>query len=104
MLPYQIEECRKCDQLPSSLEKLIKHNYQAKFVCYDKKTNCIEVGVEEQESVNGYPDITVKKIELKDAVKDLTRTFRKSDADLKFYGKILASTGSVTEIDEVVLV
>lgn len=104
MLPYQIEECQKCDKLPSSLEKLIRHNYQAKFVCYDKKSNCIEIGVEEHTSINSYPEITVKKIKLKDAVADLSKTLRSSDADLKFYGKILASSGSATEIDEVVLV
>lgn len=105
MLPYEIEECQKCDQLPASLEKLIKHNYQASFVCYDKKTNCIEVGVEEQDSANSYPEIKVKKINLKNAVRDLTKTFRSSDEDLKFYAKILASSGSAAnEVDEVVLV
>ena len=105
MLPYQIEECRKCDQLPTSLEKLIKHNYQASFVCYDKKTNCIEVGVEEQESINSYPEIKVKKIKLEDVVSDLEKTFRSTDADLKFYGRLLASAGSTTnKVDDVVLV
>lgn len=104
ILPQQIEECRKCDELPESLVKLIEHNYQARFVCYDKKTNMIEVGVEEQEAIDSYPEITVKKIRLEDAVGDLGRTFRSGESDLEFYAKILANYGSSKEVDEVVLV
>lgn len=103
MLPYQIEECRECDELPSTLHDLIKHNFQASFVCYDKKNNTIEVGVEEQEDENTYPKITVHKIGLDEAVLKLNKSFRSSDLDLKFYGKILAG-GSVNKIDDVVLV
>lgn len=104
MLPYQIQECRKCDELPRVLEELIKHNFQATFVCYDKKSNTIEVGVEEQEAINSYPDITVHKFRLEEAVSQLKNTFRNSDQDLKFYGKILAGNGATSQIDDVVLV
>ena len=104
MLPHQIEECRNCDELPSSLEALIKHNFQATFVCYDKKSRTIEVGVEEQEEVDSYPDITIHKFRLDEVISQLKRTFRKADQDLKFYGKLLAGHGSNNQIDEVVLV
>lgn len=103
MLPYQIEECRACDELPTALEELIKHNFQATFVCYNKNSNTIEVGVEEQEFVNSYPKITVHKFRLEEAVSQLKSTFRNSDQDLKFYGKLLAGNGA-TRIDDVVLV
>lgn len=104
MLPYQIKECKECDELPPALEQLIKHNFQAKFVCYDKKTNTIEVGVEEQEDVNSYPNITVHKFSLENAVAQVNKTFKTTDQDLKFYGKLLAGSGSLKRIDEVVLV
>ena len=103
MLPYQIEECREGDELPSALHDLIKHNFQASFVCYNKRKNTIEVGVEDQENENSYPKITVHTFGLDEAVSKLNKSFRSSDLDLKFYGKLLAG-GSVNKIDEVVLV
>jgi hypothetical protein len=104
LLPHQIEECRECDKLPASLEELIKHNYQAAFVCYDKKTNSIEVGVENEEENSPYPEIKVHKIPLAKAVASLRKTFKNSDADLKFYGRILAGYGSSSKVEDVVLV
>lgn len=103
MLPYQIEECRECDELPSVLRDLIQHNFKASFVCYNRKTGSIEVGVEEQESQNSYPEITVHKFGLDEAVSKLNKSFRSSDHDLKFYGRILAGS-SVNKITDVVLV
>lgn len=104
LLPHQIEECKECDELPAPLAEFIKHNYQAKFVCYDKSSGCIEVGVEKQEDVNAYPEIQVHKIPLNNAVSKLKKTFRNSDLDLKFYGRLLAGQGTTTRIDDVVLV
>ena len=104
LLPHQIEECKECDELPAPLAEFIKHNYQAKFVCYDKSSGCIEVGVEKQEDINSYPEIQVHKIPLKSAVSKLKKTFRNSDLDLKFYGRLLAGQGTTTRIDDVVLV
>ena len=104
MLPYQIEECKECDELPKSLEQLIRHNFQATFVCYNKKNNTIEVGVEKQEAVNSYPEITVHKFSLDEAVSKLAGTFRNKEQDLRFYGKLLATQNSVGPIEDVVLV
>lgn len=104
LLPRQIEECKECDKLPPGLVALIKHNFQATFVCYDKKSNTIEVGVNEQEEVNSYPKIKIHKIKLDEAASQLDQTFRNSDQDLKFYGKLLAGNGSGNLIDEVILV
>jgi hypothetical protein len=104
LLPYQIEECKNCDELPEPLKDLIKHNFQASFVCYDKKSNTIEVGVEDQNENDIYPQITVHKFRLEEAVSKLSKTFRNNDTDLKFYGKILAGHGTFTRVDDVVLV
>ena len=103
LLAYQIKECRECDELPQALEELIKHNYQATFVCYDKQSDCIEVGVEKEEEITAYPEIKVHRIPLEKAVAKLGKSFRSSDQDLKFYGRILASNDS-NKIDDVVLV
>lgn len=104
LLPEQIRECKECDELPPSLQQLIMHNFQATFVCYDKNTNTIEVGVEEEEPVNSYPRIKVLKFELEEAVSKIAKTLRSGDQDLKFYGKLLSGYGSVNQIDDVVLV
>lgn len=104
MLPHQIEECKECDEMPKTLAQLIKHNFQAKFVCYDKKKKMIEVGVEESETTDSYPEINVLKFRLEELGTQIGKTFRNNDHDLKFYGKILAGHGSVSEIDDVVLV
>lgn len=104
MLPHQIEECKECDEMPKTLAQLIKHNFQAKFVCYDKKKKMIEVGVEESETTDSYPEINVLKFRLEELGTQIGKTFRNNDHDLKFYGKILAGHGSVNEIDDVVLV
>lgn len=104
MLPHQIEECKECDEIPPTLEQLIRHNFQAAFVCYDKKKKLIEVGVEDLETTDSYPEITVHKFRLEEVVSQLGKTFRNDDHDLKFYGKLLAGHGSVNEIDDVVLV
>ena len=104
ILPQQIEECRSCDELPQSLEALIKHNFQATFVCYDKRSRTIEVGIEQEEEVDAYPDITVHKFKLDEVISQIKNTFKKADQDLKFYGKLLAGYGSTNQIDEVVLV
>lgn len=104
LLPHQLEECRECDELPPALAEFIKHNYQATFVCYDRSSGCIEVGVKKQDNEDVYPEIEVHKIPLEKAAIKLKKTFRNSDQDLKFYGKILAGYGSASKIDDVVLV
>lgn len=104
ILPQQIEECKECDELPVTLQQLIKHNFQAKFVCYDKKKKVIEVGVEEFETTDTYPEIIVHNFRLEEIVAHLGETLRNDDHDLKFYGKLLAGHGSVNKIDDVVLV
>ena len=103
MLPHQLEECKECDRLPLALEELIKHNYDASYVCYDHKKNMIEVGVEDQEEVDSYPQITVHKFPLEEVAARLHKTFRTSDVDLMFYGRLLAGGGQ-RKVDEVVLV
>lgn len=104
MIPEHIAECKKCDELPPALEQLILHNFQAKFVCYNKSKNSIEVGVEENHSVTSYPKIKTRTFPLEDTISWLTKTFKYEEQDLKFYGRLIAANGHSKHIDEVVLV
>lgn len=103
VLPQHIEECRECDALTPALENIIKHNFQASFVCYDKESMTIEVGVKQQAETDSYPEILVQKFKLDEAISRLKNTFKNSDADLRFYAKILAGNSKVNNIDDVVL-
>lgn len=104
MIPQQVNECKECDELPPSLEQLILHNFQAKFVCYNKKSATIEVGVEEQVAIDTYPKIKTHTFRLEEAVSWLGKSFRSDEFDLKFYAKIIAQNGTSQKIDDVVLV
>lgn len=104
MIPEQVAECKECDELPLSLQELIIHNFQAKYVCYNKKDNTIEIGVEDQEAINSYPNFKIYTFPLEEAVSWLPKTFRSDDRDLKFYASLLAQNGSPNQFDEVVLV
>lgn len=104
MIPEQVSECKECDKLPQPLVDLIMHNFQAKYVCYHKKDNTVEVGVEEQESMLAYPNIKSYTFRLEEAVSWLGETFRSDEQDLKFYGKIIAGNGNYNQIDDVILV
>lgn len=104
MIPEQVKECKECDELPPSLEELIIHNFQAKFVCYNKEEGTVEVGIEEQEATDTYPKIKTRTFPLDEASTWIRKTFRKEEPDLKFYGKLVAGHGTVTRVDEVVLV
>lgn len=104
MLPEQISECKKCDELPPVLAQLITHNFQAKFVCYHKESGMVEVGEEAQETADSYPEIKTHTFPLEKAVSWLGTTFKHDDQDLKFYGKLIAGNGITNRVDEVVLV
>lgn len=104
MIPEQISECQKYEELPPALAELICHNFQAKFVCYEKETEMVEVGIEMQENQLSYPEIMIHKFPLKKALSWLGSTFKHDDQDLKFYGKLIAGNGIINRVDEVVLV
>lgn len=104
MIPEQVKECKNCDELPASLEELIIHNFQAKFVCYNKEDQTVEVGVEDYESMSSYPSIKIHTFPLNKAKTWIRKSFRQEEPDLKFYGKLIAGDGRVNRIDEVVLV
>ena len=104
LIPEQVEECKECDELPQALEELVLHNFQAKFVCYNKEKNTVEVGVEENDSVSSYPRIKTRSFPLEETISWVTKTCKTEEQDLKFYGRLIAANGHTNRIDEVVLV
>lgn len=104
LIPGQVAECRECDELPPTLQELILHNFQAKYVCYNKKNGTVEVGIEEMEATDSYPKIKTHTFRLEQAVSWLGKTFRKEEQDLKFYARLIAQNGTSLKIDDVVLV
>lgn len=104
MIPTQVSECLRCDELPPALADLILHNFQAKYVCYHKQNNTVEVGIEKQESLKSYPEITSQIFKLEEAALWLGSSFRTEDQDLRFYAHIIASNGYASAVDDVILV
>lgn len=104
MIPEQVKECKECDELPRSLEELIIHNFQAKFVCYNKEDETVEVGIEDYESMSSYPSIKTRTFPLDKAKNWIRKSFREEEPDPKFYGKLIAGNGRVNQVDDVVLV
>lgn len=84
-----LKECKTCDVLPEDFVDLIKHNFLAKYVCYNKDTKTIEIGVENSSSEGYYPEIKVHKFPINSDASWMERSFRSSKNDLSFYGKLL---------------
>lgn len=89
LVEQYVEECNKCQYLPKEFIELIKHNFLAKFVYYNKNENQIEIGVDESNSPETYPEIKVYKFPVDKASQWLDKTFRNDKSDLEFYGRLL---------------
>lgn len=89
LVKQYVEECESCKEIPDEFVSLIKHNFCAKFVYYNKEKKQIEVGVEASESPDTYPEIKIYKIPVKKAIKWLDKSFKHQKNDLEFYGKLL---------------
>lgn len=89
LVEQYVEECKTCQSLPKEFIELIKHNFLAKFVYYNRKEKQIEIGVDESNSPETYPEIKVYKIPVDKATQWLDKTFRNDRSDLEFYGRLL---------------
>lgn len=97
-----MRECEKCDELPDGFVELLKHNFLAKFVCYDKDTKTIEIGVEDNSPDALYPRIRVHKYSLnkKNWVK---KSFRTDRNDLMFYSTLINRNRAGKDADVVLM-
>ncbi|WP_037315894.1 hypothetical protein [Salegentibacter sp. Hel_I_6] len=89
LVKQYVEECETCQALPEEFISLIKHNFLAKYVYYNKAKRQIEIGIDESESPETYPEIKVYKIPVDKASKWLDKSFKSQQNDLEFYGKLL---------------
>ena len=85
-----LADCKKSGVLSPDFKELIEHNFLAKFVCYNKTTHTIEIGIEDITGNDDfYPQINVYKYKLNSNKKWLEGSFKESLNDLTFYGKLL---------------
>ncbi|WP_081211911.1 hypothetical protein [Salegentibacter sediminis] len=89
LVKQYIEECEDCGSLPEEFISLIKHNFLAKYVYYNKEKKHIEIGIDESYSPETYPEIKVYKFPVKKASDWLDKSFRNTRGDMEFYGKLL---------------
>jgi len=99
-----LNQCLQCGELCDDFIDLVKHNFLAKYVCYNKNTKTIEIGVEDNSKDDEfYPEIKVYKFPLNKNRKWIERSFRDNMNDLMFYGKLLNRNKMNSEA-EVVLI
>ncbi|HKL35928.1 MAG TPA: hypothetical protein VJ899_06535 [Salegentibacter sp.] len=102
LVKQYIEECETCQEAPEEFISLIKHNFLAKYVYYNKKKKQIEIGIDESESPDTYPEIKVYKFPVNKATKWLDESFKDQKSDLEFYGKLL-NKNDIYNSSEIVL-
>lgn len=89
LVKMYISECKECEELSQDCIDLIRHNFLAEFVVYNKKDNTIEVGINQSEKFDGYPEIEIYTFPLDDIGKKVDHSFKNNTEDLEFYGKLL---------------
>lgn len=99
-----LSECKKCEELPDDFVDLIKHNFLAKFVAYNDKTQHIEIGVEDFSEESLYPNIKIYKFPITSGKKWVAQSFRSGKNDLDFYGKLLNRKNTANPHAEVVVI
>ncbi|SDR73582.1 hypothetical protein [Christiangramia echinicola] len=84
-----ISECKECETLSQDCMDLLKHNFLAEYVVYNKSEDCIEIGVSTSDKFDGYPEIKVYKFPLDEIGKKVDHSFKNNNEDLEFYGKLI---------------
>ncbi|MCM4154829.1 hypothetical protein [Gramella sp. AN32] len=84
-----ITECKNCGELNQDCIDLLRHNYLADFVVYNKETRSIEVGINKNELFDGYPEIEIYTFPIEHALKKIDHSFRNNNEDLEFYGRLI---------------
>ena len=84
-----ISECKECNVLPEDCIDLLRHNFLAEFVVYNKQNNTVEIGMNKSDDFDGYPEIEIFTFPLKDIGKKVDHSFKNNHEDLEFYGKLI---------------
>lgn len=97
-----IAECKECNVLSQDCIDLLRHNFLAEFVIYNKSDNSIEIGMNKSEDFDGYPEIEIYTFPLEDIGKKVDYSFKNNNEDLEFYGKLIGRRKGIGS-DSVVL-
>lgn len=89
LIKMYISECKECNELSKDCMDLIRHNFMAEFVAYNKKDHTIEVGINKTDEFDTYPEIEIYTFPLEEIGKKIDHSFKNNNEDLEFYGKII---------------
>lgn len=104
LVEVYLAECKKSESLSRDFTDLLKHNFQAKFVSYNKSNQTVEIGIEDTAAEEDfYPQILVYKYTLNSTKKWLDGSFKDGLNDLAFYGKLL-NRSKMNQEAEVILI
>ena len=99
-----IKECKECETLSEDCIDLLRHNFLAEYVIYNKANNTVEIGMNKSDKFDGYPEMEVYTFPLEDTAKKVDYSFKNNHEDLEFYGKLIGrkkgiGTNSVVLMD-----
>lgn len=103
LVKQYVNECETRQELSEEFISLIKHNFIAKYVYLNKPKKQIEIGIDESESPETYPEIKVYKFPIDKATKWLDKSFRDQQSDLEFYGRLLNRNEILNSSDVVIM-
>ena len=84
-----VSECEGCNELSTDCMELLRHNFAAEFVMYNKASGKIEIGIDKSDDFTGYPEIEVYSFSLNEIGKKVDHSFKNNSEDLEFYGKLI---------------
>ncbi len=90
IVKFYIQDCKQKKEIPQELAELIKHNFLAKYVSYNKNDETIEIGINiSKHRAEMYPTIEIFTFPVNSAEKWLESSFKTGKADLEFYAKMI---------------
>lgn len=85
-----LKDCVNCEELSEDFKDLIRYNFSAKYVSYNKEQRAIEFGVEETNASDDfYPTIQIFSFPIVNSNKWLNDSFTYENDDFNFYGKLM---------------
>ncbi|MDT0691011.1 hypothetical protein RM549_14545 [Salegentibacter sp. F188] len=103
LVKQRINDCASGKELSQDIVELIKHNFLAKFVHYNKEKGVLEVGINRSSPTSIYPDIYVHTIPDTQVVEWLEDSYKGMQCDLEFYGKLLSASKPTNDSDVVLM-
>ena len=99
-----LKDCLRDNKPSEDFINLIKHNFLAKFVYYNKLNQSVEIGVEEPSVSSTYPEIKVFVYNLTSGTDWLEESFKTGKSNLEFYGNLLNRRRSFLKNAKVIII